>query len=338
IHFTSGTTGSPKAVPLTHRNLTANAAQVAAAHELAAGTVTLNHLPAYHLMHLNAAVHAGATQVLCRSTDTAEAVALANATAATRLFDLPVRLARLAADPRLPGLRLGTVQAIMSGGSALSSAVATARTNHFGSPVLQGDGLAEASPLTHCDRIADPRPGSVGPAVAGTECAITDLDTGAPLPRGKRGEVRVRGPQVMRGYLDSDEQVVDRDGWLRTGDVGYEDADGRLYLVDRIGDVFKCDNELVAPTEVERVLLRHPDVADCVVFGVPDEYSGAVAHALIVPACPGTDLGAVMRAVNAGLPYVQELRKVEAVARIPRSPAGKVSRRELGRAYESGER
>ncbi len=332
IHFTSGTTGTPKGVLLSHRNLTVNAAQVAAAHGLVAGAVVVNHLPTYHLMHLNSAVHAGVTQVLAGGDDTPAALAAANEHGASRFYTLPVRLLRLAADPRLPQLRLDTVQAVMSGGSALPPVPAAALSQHFGIPVVQGYGLAETSPLTHGEPIDAPRTGSVGVCVPGTRCRIVDVESRAVLPAGERGEVQVRGPQVMRGYADPELPTgIDAEGWLSTGDIGYQDPDGYLFLVDRLKDVFKCDNWLVSPTEVEQVVSRHAEVAECVVVDHPHEHSGAVAHAFVVLA-PGAGpdaLDGITGFVNAQVPYYQRLHHITAVAAIPRSPNGKVARREI---------
>ncbi|WP_329580424.1 AMP-binding protein [Kitasatospora sp. NBC_01250] len=333
LQFTSGTTGPPKAAVLTHRNLLVNAAQVAEAHRLGAGSVVLNHLPKYHLMHLNSALYAGATQVLCAESDPVEAVHAANRSGATHYYSIPMRLIRLAADERLPELRFDSTRMIASGGAALPSQAAEALRRHFGVPVFQGYGLAETSPLTHSDGPDRPRPGSVGPVVCDTECRIVELDTRRVLSAGEAGEVEVRGPQVMRGYLHG-EPPLDAEGWLSTGDVGYTDEDGYLFLVDRIKDVFKCDNYLVSPTEVEKTLRGHPAVADCVVFDVPDPVSGAVAAAFVVLADVPADaaagaLDAVLAAANARLPYYQHVRAARAVDAIARSTNGKIQRREL---------
>jgi len=328
IQFTSGTTGPPKGVLLTHRNLTVNAAQVAQAHELGPDSITLNHLPTYHPMHMNSAVYAGATQVLCPQEDAVDAIALANATGATHFYSLPVRLGRLARDPRLPSLRLSTVIAILSGGSALPPNTGPVLEEQFGIPVIQGYGLAEMSPLTHSDGPHDYRRGSVGRALEGTECRIVDLTDGTVLPEGDRGEVQVRGPQRMLGYAGA--PPLPADAWLETGDVGYLE-DGRLFLVDRIRDVFKCDNWLVAPSEIEMVLSRHPAVADCVVVDLPDDLRGAVAAALVVlrPDSSSVSPDEIAAWTNAQLPYYQHLHRVAVVAAIPRSANGKVQRRDL---------
>ncbi|MFE6049469.1 class I adenylate-forming enzyme family protein [Kitasatospora sp. NPDC056446] len=332
LHFTSGTTGAPKAVVLSHRNLTVNAAQIAHAHRIDHTSVVANHLPLYHLMHLNSAVHAGATQVLCPGEDPVEALAAAERHRAVRLFSLPVRLARLAADPRLPQLGAGSLEAVLSGGSALPQAAAETLADHFGIPVLQGYGLAETSPVTHTGVIDDPRAGSVGPVVAGTECRIVEVDTRAVLGPGERGEVQVRGPQVMTGYLDPALPTgIDADGWFSTGDVGRVDEDGFLYLVDRLKDVFKHDNWLVSPVRIEEELARHPAVADCAVVDRPDGLGNGVAHAFVVVRPDGGPdvLDRIADFVNGRVAYYERIRHITALDTVPRSPNGKILRAEL---------
>ncbi|MGW0534435.1 class I adenylate-forming enzyme family protein [Streptomyces sp. NPDC003032] len=333
VQFTSGTTGRPKGVRLTHRNLTVNAAQIAEAHRLDAGSVTLNHLPTFHPMHLNSAMRAAATQILCTAPDPADAVQEANRAGATHFYSLPVRLARLAGAPGLDGVALTSVRLIASGGSALPVPAARALTERFGVPVIQGYGLAETSPLTHSDDPADPVHGSVGRPVRDTECRIVDLESRAVLPAGSLGEVQLRGPQVMKGYLGlPDGSGTDGAGWFTTSDVGRIDQSGRLFVVDRLQDVFKCDNFLVAPLEIERTLARHPRVRETVVVGVPDERRGAVAAAQVVlteGASPDLDLllGELTAYVAERLPYYQHLHHVEFVPGIERSGNGKIQRR-----------
>ncbi|MER7794450.1 AMP-binding protein [Streptomyces sp. NPDC097640] len=334
VQFTSGTTGLPKAVRLTHRNLVVNAAQIAEAHRVDGGSVALNHLPTYHPMHLNSAVFAGATQVLCAAPDPLDAVAAANRHSATHFYSLPVRLARLATHRALDGLELTTVRQIASGGSALPVRDAVRLAERFGVPVFQGYGLAETSPLTHSDDPARPEPGSVGRPVAGTECRVVDVERRTVSASGEVGEVQVRGPQVMKGYLGGpDGTGLEDDGWFSTGDVGRIDEEGRLFLVDRLGDTFKCDNFLVAPAEVEQVLLDHELVREAVVFGLPDPARGALAAALVVlrPGAGGPEAtaGAIAAAVAERLPYYQRPHHIEVVEAIPRNANGKVRRRAL---------
>ncbi|WP_103533385.1 AMP-binding protein [Streptomyces sp. SM11] len=347
LHFTSGTTGMPKAVVLSHRNVTVNAVQTARAHGLGPDSVSLVHFPSYHPMHMNAAIAAGAAQVLVPGPDPAEAVEEARRRGVTHFYSLPARLTQLAAYPRLSELTLPAAHMIASGGSALAPAVATALGDHFGLPVVQGYGLAETSPLTHFDRPGDPRPGSVGAPVEGTGHRVVSLDDGRVLPTGESGEIQVRGPQVMLGYLDQGiTSVVDADGWLSTGDVGRTDEDGRLFLTDRLKDVFKCDNWLVSPSEIENALAEDPAVADSVVLDRPHPVSGAVAHAVLVLAGDagadsnsGIDADEADRAVarlNERLPYYKRVHTHEVVGQIPRSPNGKIPRRELRASFHAG--
>ncbi|RDG36582.1 AMP-binding protein [Streptomyces corynorhini] len=330
LQFTSGTTGAPKTVMLTHRNLTVNAAQTAYSHRLAPESVLLNTLPSFHLMHLNIAVTVGATHLLRPGDDLVPALREGARRGATHFYSLPVRLARLAADDRLPELSVPTLRAVLSGGSALPARTAAVLGGHFGVPVVQGYGLAETAPSTHFDDLAGPVAGSSGRPVPGTACRIVDPRTRAVLPVGGRGEIQVKGPQLMKGYLGKErKESVDPDGWFSTGDIGETDAQGRLFVVDRVKDVFKCDNWLVSPLEIENVLARCPGVKDCAVFDHPDEFSGAVAHALVVLADEDADQGAVTRFVNDQLPYYQHIKYLDVVPRIPRSPTGKIQRRDL---------
>jgi long-chain acyl-CoA synthetase len=332
LHFTSGTTGMPKAVMLSQRNVSANAAQVADALRIGAGSVCVIGFPTYHPMHMNATVIAGAEQVLTSDPDLVTAVRLANERRATHLFSLPAWLNGLASYAGQDDLRLDTVRFVGSGGAALSPAVAERLRDRLGVPVIQGYGLAETSPLTHVDDPEKPAPESVGPAVAGTECRIVGVESRAEMAPGEQGEIQLRGPQVMLGYLHHAESGIDADGWLTTGDVGYLDRDGRLFLVDRLKDVFKHDNFMVSPTEVESVLAGHPAVADCVVVDRPDEVHGAVAYAYIAlrNEHPGPDqLREIIGWVNDQLPYFKHIGDAEVVPSVPRSPNGKVPRREL---------
>ncbi|MFC7310272.1 AMP-binding protein [Streptomyces monticola] len=346
IQFTTGTTGRPKGVRLTHRNLVANAVQIALAHRLRDDSVTLNHLPLYHVMHLNSAVYAGASQVLCQDPDPVASLALAARTGATHYYGLPARLHRLAGDDRLDrldqeqeGIPAGPrLTAVLSGGTALAPAAARRISAALRVPVVQGYGLAELSPLAHNQRLdARPEPGAVGPPVPGTECRIVSLGSRRPVDIWSTGEVQIRGPQLMAGYLDDHGPApIDADGWFTTGDVGYLDEDGGLHLVDRLGDVFKYDNELVSPSAVERILTEDPRIAECLVVDWPDPVHGALAWAGIVlreppPGPPALldALDSVVERANSRLGHGEQIRRVEALDAIPRTPNGKPARREL---------
>ncbi|MFF0745796.1 class I adenylate-forming enzyme family protein [Streptomyces sp. NPDC004111] len=341
VQFTTGTTGAPRGVRLTHRNLVANAAQTAAAHRLDARSVTLNHLPLLHTMHLNSAVFAGACQVLCTDPDPLASLDLAARTGATHYYGLPARLHRLAAQltdgEDGPGpARTPALTAVLSGGTALAPATARALSRRLGVPVVQGYGMAELSPLSHCQSPDATRTGTVGRPLPGTECRIVDLGSGRPLGAHATGEVQVRGPQLMAGYLDGSDGGMRPDGWFSTGDIGHVDDDGELTLVDRLGDVFKYDNELVSPTAVEHVLAQDPRVADCVVADWPHPRHGAVTWAGIVlrdPTVPDLldTLDSIADGANALLAGFEQIRRIEVVDSVPRTPVGKPERRGLRR-------
>ncbi|MGY0490678.1 class I adenylate-forming enzyme family protein [Streptomyces sp. WG-D5] len=343
VQFTTGTTGAPKGVLLTHRNVVANAWQVAVAHGLTADSVTLNHLPLYHVMHLNSALCAGACQVLCQDPDPVASLALAAETGATHYYGLPARLHALAADERPaaaapPGLRL---TAVLSGGSALRPRAARALEKRLGVPVIQGYGMAELAPLTHCQRPGRYLPGTVGTVVPGTECRLVDLTTGRPVDVWSTGEVQVRGPQLMAGYLHEEgfgpAARIDADGWFATGDVGYVDDEGNLCLVDRLDDVFKYDNEIVSPSRVERILAEDPRVADCLVADWPDAEHGALVWAgIVLREDAGSEpwgvgvldvLDEIAERANERLGSFERIRFAEALDAVPRTPTGKPQRR-----------
>lgn len=350
IQFTTGSTGRPRGVLLTHRNLVANARQTALAHRLSAESVTLNHLPLYHLMHLNSAVYAGACQVLCQDADPIASLALAAEVGATHYYGLPARLHRLAADERLGAALPGgsRLTAVLSGGSALRADAARTLRERLGVPVIQGYGMAECSPLTHCQQPESYRPGAVGTTVPGTECRLVEPRTREPVDVWSTGEVQVRGAQVMAGYLGEDRPArLDADGWFSTGDIGYLDDRGELHLTDRLVDVFKYDNEIVSPSRVERVISDDPRVADCIVVDWPDPEHGALVWAGVVlrdpqpcgpyaPGAPGAPSGldvldSITALANERLAHFERIRLVEALDEVPRTPTGKQERRGLRR-------
>ncbi|WEH40469.1 class I adenylate-forming enzyme family protein [Streptomyces sp. AM 2-1-1] len=329
--FTSGSTGVPKAVQLSHRNIKVNAAQMAAAHRVTSASTVLLHLPIYHPMHMNTAVSMAATQVLCTDPRPAAAVGLADRTAATHYYTFPVRLLELAAAPELPSLRMDTVSLMASGGTAVPPGVVRTLTDAFGLQLLQGYGMCETSSLASSDDLDAPRPGSVGVALDGSRIRVVDPESGRILPADEIGEIQIHGPHVMQGYLDHrGPSPVDADGWLATGDMGHLDADGYLFMFDRVKDAFRCGGELVSPTAVERRLHAHPAVRDCAVIAGPDAELGASTVAFVTLQEDGdVDLDALVASVNADLTAGQRIRRVEVLPVIPRLATGKVAKEEL---------
>jgi acyl-CoA synthetase (AMP-forming)/AMP-acid ligase II len=246
----------------------------------------------------------------------------------------PIILA-LAKHPMVDQYDLSNLKQIFSGAAPLSAELQSAAAARLGCTVVQGYGLTETSPVTHATP-NDPskvKPGSVGPSLPNTETQIVDVETKAPVEVGKEGEIWLRGPQVMKGYLnnpDATHNMLDAQGWLHTGDIGYVDQDGYLYVVDRLKELIKYKGMQVAPAELEGVLLRHEAIADAAVIGVPDAEAGELPKAFVVLK-PGRELSEedVMTFVAGQVAPHKKVRRVAFVPQIPKSSSGKILRRVL---------
>jgi acyl-CoA synthetase (AMP-forming)/AMP-acid ligase II len=199
--------------------------------------------------------------------------------------------------------------------------------------VNQGYGMTEASPVTHAVRndVEWTKVGSIGPVIPGTECQVVDITTGAALGPGADGEIWIRGPQVMKGYLNNraaTDQILDPDGWLHTGDIGHADPDGDFYIVDRLKELIKYKGYQVPPAELEAILLTHPAVADAAVIPSPNEEAGEVPKAFVVLKSPITP-EALMEYVAGRVAPHKKIRLVEMIDEIPKSASGKILRRKL---------
>jgi acyl-CoA synthetase (AMP-forming)/AMP-acid ligase II len=241
----------------------------------------------------------------------------------------PIALA-LAKHPAVEGRDLSTLRMIMSGAAPLGDELAKAVAARVGTPTIQGYGMTELSPVSHCSPIDSQKGGSIGPPLAGTECRIVDPESGEDADR---GELWVRGPQVMQGYLNNEEATratIDEDGWLHTGDVAERDGDDHYYIVDRLKELIKYKGFQVPPAELEAVLLEHPAVADCAVIGVPDEEAGEIPKGFVVVA-DGSEVSddELMAFVAERVSPQKKLRQLERIEAVPKSASGKILRREL---------
>jgi acyl-CoA synthetase (AMP-forming)/AMP-acid ligase II len=265
--------------------------------------------------------------------DLAEFLRLVQAHRLTHLYVVPPVVLALARHPLVDQFDLSSVVLVNSGAAPLDEALQRACAERLGCLVTQGYGMTETSLACHVTP-QDPakvRSGSVGLTLPNMESKLVDVATGATLPAGERGEICVRGPNVMRGYWNDPEataRTLDAEGWLHTGDVGHADADGYFYVVDRVKELIKYKGMQVAPAELEGLLLSHPAVADAAVIPSPDEEAGEVPKAFIVlrqPVAP-TEL---MDWVAARVAPHKKIRRLAVVDAIPKSASGKILRRVL---------
>jgi 4-coumarate--CoA ligase len=211
--------------------------------------------------------------------------------------------------------------------------VAQEASARIGCEVVQGYGMTELSPVTHATPVGGFKPGSIGVTISNTESRVVDPETGEDLGVDEDGEIWIRGPQVMKGYLNNPEATaltIDEDGWLRTGDIGHVDDDDHFFIVDRLKELIKYKGFQIAPAELEALLLTHPSVADAAVVPMPDEEAGEVPKAFIVRR-PDHELSAAeAQAFVAGhVAHYKQIRAVEFVDEIPKSASGKILRRLL---------
>ena len=289
LPYSSGTTGLPKGVMLTHRNLVANLCQIEGGLAVEDDEVALAVLPFFHIygmqVLMNGLLAQGVTIITVPRFDLEQVLGLIQDQRVTRFFAVPPIVLALAKHPLVDSYDLSSLRQIFSGAAPLSAELALEAGARVGCEVVQGYGMTEMSPVSHLTPPGQFKAGTCGVTVPNAECRIVDPVTGADQPVDGEGELWVRGPMVMKGYLNNPEATaltVDADGWLHTGDIGAIDADGHMTIVDRVKELIKVKGFQVAPAELEALLLTHPSIADAAVIGIPDEESGEVPRAFIV--------------------------------------------------------
>jgi long-chain acyl-CoA synthetase len=336
--FSSGTTGLPKAVRHTHASLRAAVRHWQDALGLTAADRMQITTPPSHilgLLNIVTALRTGTWLRLHRRFDLDAMLRHIEADRITvEMAVAPIALA-LASHPRLESYDLSSLRYIMWGATPVTPSVARAVTERTGVGWLPAYGASEL-PVITCNPLGAPRLDSAGLAVPGVRLRVVSLETGAPAGPGESGEIQARSDSLMAGYLPAEANAeAFRDGWYRTGDVGYLDAGGWLRLTDRSKEMIKVRAFQVAPAEVEAVLHGHPAVADCAVFGVPDPADGEAVIAAVVPATPGgpVDPAVLIALVGDRLASYKRPRRVVLTDEIPRLPSGKVLRRVLKERY-----
>jgi acyl-CoA synthetase (AMP-forming)/AMP-acid ligase II len=341
LPYSSGTTGLPKGVMLTHRNLVANIVQIGTTAEIGDDDVTLAVLPFFHIygmqVLMNAGLAYGATIVTMAKFDLGPYLTAMEKYGVTRAYVAPPIVVALAKAPQVDDHDLSKVKAIFSGAAPLDRELAEAASKRLGVPVVQGYGMTEMSPVSHMtahtDASADP--GSVGQLVPNCEARLVDYETGQDAEPGGTGELWVRGPMVMKGYLNRPEATADMltdEGWLKTGDVAHIDDEGYTYIVDRVKELIKYKGYQVAPAELEAELLTSPDIADAAVIGATVD-GEEVPKAFVVRAASAPELSEqdVMSYIEARVSPHKKVRLVEFIDAIPKSASGKILRKDLRR-------
>ena len=339
LPYSSGTTGAPKGVMLSHYNLTSNIRQFLACGYIDEYSVLINFLPFFHIYGMAVlmvpGLAAGATQVVLPGFDPKRFLEVIAEHGATNLYMVPPAMLVLANSADKADL--SSVKYVMSGAAPLPIDVARRVEDIYEVEVYQGYGMTEASPVTHITVMGRNKPGTVGPPVADTRQKVVDLVSGDELPIGEIGELLVDGPQVMLGYFNQPEATAesiledDTGRWLRTGDIVSVDDEAYVTVHDRAKEMIKYKGYQIAPAELEAVLIEHPDIADAAVIPVDTgTVDGEIPKAFVVLR-EGATLSAddIAEHVAGKVAPYKKVRDVEFIDKIPKNPSGKILRREL---------
>ena len=336
LPYSSGTTGVPKGVMLSHRNMVVNVEQALKLLEVRQDETTVAFLPFFHIsgmtVLMNLSLGHGAGLVTMPRFDLQAFLTHIQTHRAERVFIAPPVAIALAKHPMVDQFDLSSLKIIMSAAAPLGAELSAEVERRLGCKVIQGYGMTELSPVTHIAPAGDPRHGSVGVTLPNTVTRIINLETLKDCGPDEEGEVWIKGPQVMLGYLNRPDatSAMIQDGWLRTGDLGVVDVDGYLFIRDRLKELIKVKGFQVAPAEVEAQLLRLSGVADAAVIGVPDDEAGERPMAFVVrqPGSEGIE-EEITQTLRAHLASYKVPRRIVFIDAIPKSASGKILRRVL---------
>lgn len=339
LQYTGGTTGSPKGVMLTHKNLISNATMCDSwLYKTTDGEETIiGIIPLFHVYGLTTvlilSVMQGNKMVLLPKFDPETALKTINKQKPTLFPGAPTLYIGLMNHPDIAKYDLSSIEACLSGSAPLPAEVQEKFEALTGGKLVEGYGLTETSPVTHSNLVWGERTkGSIGLPYPDTDCKIFQTGTTNPIPNGEIGEIAIKGPQVMKGYWNKPEETAATivDGWLLTGDLGYMDEEGHFFIVDRKKDMIIAGGFNIYPREIEEVLYEHEAVQECVVAGIPDPYRGETVKAYIVLKEGYTvteeEFNQYCREHLASfkVPRVYEFRK-----ELPKTAVGKILRRSL---------
>jgi acyl-CoA synthetase (AMP-forming)/AMP-acid ligase II len=348
--YTSGTTGFPKGAMLTHRGMLAHSRNVSRHQRFSAGSRAQIAMPLFHVggtSYSLMAITAGAHIYMMRTPDPAAALAMLEAERITHTFYVPALMAAMNQVPGAAERDYSSLETLCYGASPMPLPVLRASLKIFPGVVEQVYGMTEQSGVVtvlgaadHGNPAVAHRLVSAGRAIDGVEIEIRDPATGDRVATGERGEVWVRSEQVMGGYWGKPADTaatITPDGWLRSGDGGYLDGDGYLYITDRIKDMIISGGENIYPAEIERVMAEHPQIQDVAVIGVPDERWGEVPKAVVVAKAGATiDTEQLLAWCGQQIASFKCPKTVDVVAELPRNPTGKILKKDLRKPYWQG--
>ncbi|KAI3521124.1 hypothetical protein L1887_10585 [Cichorium endivia] len=355
LPYSSGTTGLPKGVMLTHKGQVTSVAQQVDGDNpnlwFHKEDVIICVLPLFHIYSLNSilfsGLRAGAAIVIMQKFDIVPFLQLIEKYKVTiGPFVPPIVLTIANNEEVVDKYDLSSIRTVMSGAAPLGKELEdTVRMKFPNAKLGQGYGMTEAGPvLAMCLAFAkepfDIKSGACGTVVRNAEMKIVDPESGASLPRNKRGEICIRGDQIMKGYLndpESTKNTIDSEGWLHTGDIGYIDDDDELFIVDRLKELIKYKGFQVAPAELEALLLTHPDISDAAVVPMKDEAAGEVPVAFVVKSdASNVTEDDIKKFISKQVVFYKRINRVFFIDAIPKSPSGKILRKDLRAKLAAG--
>lgn len=336
LPYSSGTTGLSKGVMLSHRNLVVNIDQILGAITVKPEETIAAFLPFFHIygmmVGLNCYLATGAHVVTMPRFDLPMFLQISQDHKANRMWVVPPVGIALAKHPLIDDYDLSALKEVYIAAAPSGPELSQSISARLGCVTVQGYGMTELSPVSHLVPGDAPRDGASGLLVPNTQARIIDIKTGVNLPPDEEGELWIKGPQVMQGYLNNakatDETIV-ADGWLRTGDIARIDADGYMFITDRLKELIKFKGFQVAPAELEATLIAIEGITDAGVVGRPDDDAGEVPVAFVVRAEDGPDDAAIHAHLTATLSSYKQLHAIFDVEEIPKNPSGKILRRLL---------